>query len=76
MREQEGLFVPAQPESRCGPVRHSMILTVVPVPLSGGKAVLSMIPKVAGEHTITVHYGGVNGSFAGSTAEAALTVYP
>jgi hypothetical protein len=47
-----------------------------PVPLSGGKAVLTMIPKVAGEHAITAHYGGVNASFAGSTGEAALTVYP
>jgi Bacterial Ig-like domain (group 3) len=47
-----------------------------PVPLSGGKAVLSMIPKVAGEHAITAHYGGVNASFAGSTGEAALAVYP
>jgi sugar lactone lactonase YvrE len=48
----------------------------VPVPLSGGKAVLSMTPKVAGEHTITVRYGGVNASFASSTGEAALAVYP
>jgi hypothetical protein len=47
-----------------------------PVPLSGGKTVLTMIPKVAGEHAITAHYGGVNSSFAGSTGEAALTVYP
>jgi large repetitive protein len=47
-----------------------------PVPLSGGKAVLSMIPKVAGEHAITAHYGGVNASFASSTGGAALTVYP
>jgi hypothetical protein len=47
-----------------------------PVPLSSGKAVLSIIPKVAGEHAITAHYGGVNSSFAGSTGEAALTVYP
>jgi hypothetical protein len=47
-----------------------------PVPLSGGKAVLSMIPKVAGEHAISAHYGGVNASFASSTGEAALTVYP
>jgi sugar lactone lactonase YvrE len=47
-----------------------------PVPLSGGKAVLTMIPKVAGEHAITAHYGGVNASFAGSTGEAALAVYP
>jgi len=46
------------------------------VPLSGGKAVLTMIPKVAGEHAITAHYGGVNAGFAGSTGEAALTVYP
>jgi sugar lactone lactonase YvrE len=48
----------------------------VPVPLSGGKAVLSMIPKAAGEHAITAHYGGVNASFASSTGGAALAVYP
>jgi hypothetical protein len=47
-----------------------------PVPLSGGKAVLTVIPKVAGEHVITAHYGGVNAGFAGSTGEAALAVYP
>jgi hypothetical protein len=46
-----------------------------PVPLSGGQAILRFIPSVAGEHTITAHYGGVNASFAGSTGEAALTVY-
>jgi sugar lactone lactonase YvrE len=45
-----------------------------PVPLSGGKAVLNLIPRVAGEHTITAHYAGVDASFAGSTGQAALTV--
>jgi hypothetical protein len=46
----------------------------VAVPLSGGKAVLAMVPSVAGAHTITAHYGGVANSFLGSTAEASLTV--
>jgi hypothetical protein len=46
----------------------------VAVPLSGGKAVLTMVPSVAGAHTITAHYGGVANSFLGSTAEASLTV--
>lgn len=45
-----------------------------PVPLSSGKATLNIIPKVAGEHTITAHYTGVNASFAGSSSQAALTV--
>ena len=35
----------------------------MPVPLSGGKATLNIVPHVAGEHTITAHYGGVNASF-------------
>jgi len=30
-----------------------------PVPLSDGKAVLSVIPSVAGKHTITAHYTGL-----------------
>jgi sugar lactone lactonase YvrE len=47
----------------------------VPVPLSGGKATLNIAPKVAGEHTITAHYSGVNASFVSSTGEAALAVY-
>jgi sugar lactone lactonase YvrE len=47
----------------------------VPVPLSGGKATLNISPKVAGEHTITAHYSGVNASFVSSTSEAALAVY-
>jgi sugar lactone lactonase YvrE len=46
-----------------------------PVPLSGGKATLNITPHVAGEHTITAHYGGVNASFVSSTGEAALAVY-
>jgi hypothetical protein len=46
----------------------------VAVPLSGGKAVLTMVPSVAGAHTITAHYVGVNDSFVGSTGEASLTV--
>ena len=44
------------------------------VPLSDGKAMLTMVASVAGAHTITAHYGGVNNSFLGSTAEASLTV--
>jgi streptogramin lyase len=44
------------------------------VTLSGGKAMLTMVPSVAGAHTITAHYGGVDNSFLGSTAEASLTV--
>ncbi|MGC2398285.1 MAG: Ig-like domain repeat protein [Acidobacteriaceae bacterium] len=46
------------------------------VPLSGGKVVLTIVPSVAGAHTITAHYGGVDDSFLGSTAEASLTVQP
>jgi sugar lactone lactonase YvrE len=46
-----------------------------PVPLSGGKATLNITPHVAGEHTITAHYGGVNASFVSSTGQAALAVY-
>jgi sugar lactone lactonase YvrE len=48
----------------------------VPVPLNGGKAVLTMIPGVAGTHTITAHYNGVDASFAGSTIVADLSVQP
>jgi hypothetical protein len=44
------------------------------VPLSDGKAVLTMTPSVAGAHTITAHYDGVDNSFLGSTAEASLSV--
>jgi streptogramin lyase len=44
------------------------------VPLSGGKALLTTVESVAGAHTITAHYGGVDNSFVGSTAEASLTV--
>jgi hypothetical protein len=47
----------------------------VPVPLSGGKATLNIAPKVAGEHTITAHYSGVNASFVSSSGEATLAVY-
>jgi hypothetical protein len=45
-----------------------------PVPLSDGRAMLTMIPDVAGTHTITAHYEGVDASFAGSTAQASLMV--
>lgn len=47
-----------------------------PVPLSDGKAVLSVIPSVAGKHTITAHYTGVDASFAGSTAQASRCLSP
>jgi sugar lactone lactonase YvrE len=47
-----------------------------PVPLSAGKAVLTMIPSVAGTHAITAHYNGVDAAFAGSTIEADLSVQP
>ncbi len=46
------------------------------VALSNGKAVVTMIPAVAGAHTISAHYGGVNDSFLGSTGQASLTVQP
>jgi sugar lactone lactonase YvrE len=44
--------------------------------LSNGKATITMIPTVAGAHTITAHYGGVDNSFLGSTAEEVLTLQP
>jgi hypothetical protein len=46
-----------------------------PVALSNGKATLTMNPSVAGVHTITAHYGGVDASFLGSTGQASLTVH-
>jgi sugar lactone lactonase YvrE len=48
----------------------------VPIPLSGGTAILNWIPGKAGTHTITSHYAGVDGSFIGSTGQAALTAHP
>ena len=45
-----------------------------PVPLSQGHATLTTIPNVAGTHTITAHYEGVDASFASSTAQASLLV--
>jgi streptogramin lyase len=44
------------------------------VTLSNGKATLTMIPSVAGVHTITAHYAGVNNSFLSSTGQVSLTV--
>ena len=44
------------------------------VTLSSGKAVLTMVPSVAGNHTITAHYGGVDASFLGSTSQTILSV--
>jgi len=46
------------------------------VPLSNGKAVVTMVPTVAGAHTISAHYAGVDNSFPGSTGQASLTVLP
>jgi sugar lactone lactonase YvrE len=43
------------------------------VPLSDGKATITIVSSVAGEHTITAHYGGVNASFASSTGESAFS---
>jgi len=45
------------------------------VPLVDGKATLNVTPTVSGEHTISAHYGGVDASYAGSTGEAALSVF-
>jgi sugar lactone lactonase YvrE len=49
---------------------------LAPVPLSGGRAVLNLIPDVPGAYGITAHYAGVDGKFTGSTAEGELTVEP
>ena len=46
----------------------------VAVPLTDGTAKLNVIPSVAGAHTITAHYDGVNDRFAASTGQASLTV--
>ena len=46
------------------------------VPLSNGKAVLTVIPNVAGTHTITAHYSGIDDRFTGSTGEVSLIVQP
>jgi streptogramin lyase len=46
------------------------------VPLSNGKAVVTMVPSLAGVHTISAHYGGVDNSFLGSTGQTSLTVLP
>jgi sugar lactone lactonase YvrE len=46
------------------------------VPLSNGKAVLNAIPTVAGTHTITAHYTGIDDSFTGSTGAVSLVVQP
>jgi streptogramin lyase len=46
------------------------------VALSNGNATVTMIPSVAGAHTITAHYGGADNSFLGSTGQVTLTVQP
>jgi streptogramin lyase len=46
------------------------------VMLSNGKATVTMIPSIAGAHTITAHYGGVDDSFLGSTGQMTLAVQP
>ena len=43
------------------------------VPLTDGKATITILSSVTGEHTITAHYGGVNASFAASTGESAFS---
>jgi sugar lactone lactonase YvrE len=45
------------------------------VPLVDGRTTLGLKPTVAGEHTISAHYSGVDASYGGSTGEAALSVY-
>jgi sugar lactone lactonase YvrE len=45
----------------------------VAVPLTDGKATITIVSSVTGEHTIAAHYGGVNSSFATSTGEAAFS---
>jgi hypothetical protein len=47
---------------------------LAPVPLSGGRAVLNLIPDVPGTYGITAHYAGVDGKFTGSTDEGELIV--
>jgi streptogramin lyase len=44
------------------------------VALSSGQATVTMVPSIAGTHTVTAHYNGVNDSFIGSTGQASLTV--
>jgi hypothetical protein len=48
----------------------------IPVSLANGKAILTMTAGAAGSHTITVHYNGVDASFAGSTGTTNLIVSP
>ena len=45
------------------------------VPLINGKATLRVTPAVAGEHTLSAHYKGVDAIYAGSTGKAALSVF-
>ncbi len=45
------------------------------VPLADGKTTLGVRPTVAGVHTISAHYSGVDAGYAGSTGEAAVSVY-
>jgi sugar lactone lactonase YvrE len=46
------------------------------VALSNGKAVLNVILSVAGTHTITAHYSGIDDRFSSSTGEGSLIVQP
>ena len=41
------------------------------VPLSNGRAVVTMVPSVAGAHTISAHYGGVDDSFLAARGKRA-----
>jgi sugar lactone lactonase YvrE len=45
------------------------------VPLVDGKATLNVTPTVAGQHTISAHYAGVDASYASSTGAAAVSVF-
>jgi hypothetical protein len=45
-----------------------------PLALSNGKVTLTMFPSIAGAHTITAHYSGVDNSFFSSTGQVSLTV--
>jgi sugar lactone lactonase YvrE len=44
------------------------------IPLSAGKAALHFVPSLAGAHTITAHYAGVDDRFASSTGQVSLSV--
>jgi hypothetical protein len=45
------------------------------VPLVNGRTTLRVAPTVAGVHTISAHYSGVDATYASSTGEALVSVY-